>query len=58
MMLNFKTIMASDANAAMTDDDHNAALTAFYQMFGDVMSTDMLIGCLRRNAGKGLAAAE
>lgn len=50
MMLNFKTIMVSDANAALTDDEHNAALTAFYATFGDVMDTDQLITCLSRNA--------
>ncbi|MGP9788812.1 isochorismatase family protein [Roseinatronobacter sp. NSM] len=49
MMLNFKTIMVSDANAALTDDEHNAALTAFYATFGDVMDTDHLIACLSRN---------
>jgi ureidoacrylate peracid hydrolase len=58
MMCNFKTVMVSDGNAAVTDDDHNASLAAFYLTFGDVMSTDMLIGCLRNNAKKGLAAAE
>jgi len=58
MMCNFKTVMVSDGNAAATDDDHNASLAAFYLTFGDVMSTDMLIGCLRNNAKKGLAAAE
>jgi ureidoacrylate peracid hydrolase len=58
MMCNFKTVMVSDGNAAVTDDDHNASLAAFYLTFGDVMSTDMLIGCLHSNAKKGLAAAE
>ncbi len=58
MMLNFKTIMVSDGNAAMTDEEHNASLAAFYLAFGDVMSTDMLIFCLARNARKDLAAAE
>jgi ureidoacrylate peracid hydrolase len=58
MMCNFKTVMVSDGNAAATDEDHNASLAAFYLTFGDVMSTDMLIGCLRTNAKKGLAAAE
>src|SRR4030095_3323424 len=43
MMLNFKTIMVSDGNAAVTDEDHNAALANFYLTFGDVMSTDMAI---------------
>ncbi len=58
MMCNFKTVMVSDGNAAATDEDHNASLAAFYLTFGDVMATDMLIGCLRNNAKKGLAAAE
>jgi ureidoacrylate peracid hydrolase len=58
MMLNFKTVMVADGNAAVTDDDHNNSLAAFYLTFGDVMTTDMLIACLRRNVKKGLAAAE
>jgi ureidoacrylate peracid hydrolase len=58
MMLNFKTIMVTDGNAAVTDEDHNASLCAFYLMFGDIMSTDMLIGRLARNARSNLAAAE
>ena len=49
MMLNFKTIMVTDGNAATTDTDHAASLIAFYLTFGDIMSTDMLIGCLERN---------
>ena len=53
MMLNFKTIMVTDGNAAITDEDHAASLIAFYLTFGDIMSTDMLIGCLERNAGRG-----
>jgi ureidoacrylate peracid hydrolase len=52
MMLNFKTIMVTDANAATTDEDHLASLIAFYLTFGDIMSTDRLIGCLERNARK------
>ena len=58
MMLNFKTVMVTDGNAAVTQDDHNASLIAFYLIFGDVMSTDFAIECLKRNAQKGLAAAE
>jgi ureidoacrylate peracid hydrolase len=50
MMRNFRTIMVTDANAAMSDDLHNAALTAFYVRFGDIMSTDHLIPVLHRNA--------
>ena len=55
MMLNFKT---TDGNAAVTDEDHNASLCAFYLTFGDVMPTDMLVTCLERNARGNLAAAE
>ena len=58
MMLNFNTVMITDGNAANTDDDHNAALNNFYLTFGDIMSTDFAIECLKRNAGKKLVAAE
>jgi ureidoacrylate peracid hydrolase len=58
MMCNFKTVMVADGNAAVTDEDHNNSLAAFYLTFGDVMSTDVLIEVLRRNMKKGLAAAE
>jgi len=49
MMTNFKTIMVSDANAAMTMEEHNASLVAFYAIFGDVMDTDFVIQRLTRN---------
>jgi len=58
MMLNFKTIMVTDGNAATNDEEHNASLVAFYLTFGDIMSTDMLVACLERSARKNLAAAE
>lgn len=58
MMRNYRTIMITDGNAANTDEDHNAALNNFYLTFGDVMSTDLVIGCLQRSVQKGLAAAE
>ena len=53
MMLNFRTIMVTDGNAAVTDEDHNASLCAFYLTFGDIMSTDMLIACLERKRPQG-----
>jgi ureidoacrylate peracid hydrolase len=55
MMLNFKTVMVTDGNAAPTDEDHNGALIGFYLTFGDIMSTDMLIACLERNAKRLIA---
>jgi ureidoacrylate peracid hydrolase len=56
MMLNFKTIMVTDGNAASTDEDHAASLIAFYLTFGDIMSTKMLIECLKRSAARRPAA--
>jgi ureidoacrylate peracid hydrolase len=56
MMRNFRTIMISDANAARTDEEHNAALCAFYHTFGDVMSTDEAIGYLTANRPAARAA--
>lgn len=56
MMLNFRTIMISDGNAAANDDEHNASLIAFYLTFGDVMDTDFAIACLERNAAARQAA--
>jgi ureidoacrylate peracid hydrolase len=43
MMLNYKTVMVSDGNAAATDDEHNATLANILRIFGDVMSTDEVI---------------
>jgi ureidoacrylate peracid hydrolase len=57
MMMNFKTIMVTDGNAAANDEEHNATLVAFYLSFGDIMPTDMVISCLERNA-RGAAAAQ
>jgi len=58
MMLNFKTIMVSDGNAAVTDEEHNASLCAFYLTFGDVITTDAVIASLKRSARRALSAAE
>jgi ureidoacrylate peracid hydrolase len=59
MMLNFRTVMVTDANAAMTDEDHNASLRAFYLSFGDILSTDQIVAHLQtRCIGRPLAAVE
>jgi len=47
-MMNFRTIMVSDGNAALSQEEHDASLTAFYNTFGDVMDTDMIVTSLRR----------
>ena len=40
MMLNYKVLFVSDANAALTDADHNATLGTILRVFGDVRTTD------------------
>jgi len=47
-MTNFRTVMVSDGNAALSQVEHEASLTAFYNTFGDVMDTDMIIAGLGR----------
>jgi ureidoacrylate peracid hydrolase len=56
MMRNFRTVMVTDGNAAVTDAEHNASLIAFYLNFGDVMSTEQLVACIERNARLAAAA--
>lgn len=46
MMLDYKVVMVSDANAARYDEDHLAGLTSFWQSFGDVKTTDETIAML------------
>ena len=48
-MMNFRAVMVSDGNAANTREEHDASPTAFYNVFGDVMDTDMIIAGLRRD---------
>ena len=55
MMLNYKTVFVSDANAARTDEDHNASLAAVFRVFGAVVSTEEVIGMLmtqQKNLGR------
>ena len=40
MMLDFKVVMLSDCTAALSDDEHRAALECIIQQFGDVMTAD------------------
>lgn len=48
MMLNYKTVMVSDANAAHTDEEHLAALASVFQVFGDVYRTEEMISLIER----------
>ncbi|HVG50034.1 MAG TPA: isochorismatase family cysteine hydrolase [Xanthobacteraceae bacterium] len=51
-MMDFKTFMISDANAALTDEAHVTTLTNFIQTFGDVRTTDDMIGLLQAGRAK------
>lgn len=43
MMLDFRTVMVSDACATTSWEEHDAALAAFYATFGDVMDTRLAL---------------
>ena len=43
MMLDYRVVMISDANAALTDEAHAATLNSFLGSFGDVMTSDEVI---------------
>ena len=49
-MLNFRTIMVSDGNAAASRAEHDAALANFYNIFGDVQDSAMILEALRVTA--------
>ncbi|MEE2998343.1 MAG: isochorismatase family cysteine hydrolase [Pseudomonadota bacterium] len=46
MMMGYRTVMVSDANAARYDEDHLAGLTTIWQSFGDVRTVDDCINTL------------
>src|SRR6202167_6121083 len=56
MMLNYKVVMVSDGLATHNDEEHNAALSIFYGLFGDVQTVDEAIESLKRG-DKSRAAA-
>lgn len=45
---NFKLLVPSDANAAITDAEHNATLLSMSGMFAHVLTTDEAVGILER----------
>ncbi len=56
MMEGFRTIMVSDGNASFSDAMHNASLEGFMVFFGDVQSTDEVVGMIGKAGAR--AAAE
>ncbi len=55
MMLNFKTIMVSDANASIMEQLHDATLRNFIQVLGDVRATGEAIALLEGGGRADLA---
>lgn len=51
--LGYRTILVADATAGRDDESHNATLTTIYRTFGDVRSTDDVLGLVA--AGRHLA---
>jgi len=47
MMLNYRSLMVSDACATATDAEHAATMGNFYLFFGDVQSTDEIVDRLK-----------
>jgi ureidoacrylate peracid hydrolase len=56
-MLNYKSVMVSDATATYSDAAHNGALAAFYNVFGDVQTVDEVIASLAAGQEKAALAA-
>lgn len=51
MMLDYKVVMVSDANAARYPEDHNIGFSTVFQSFGDVLTTDEVLGTLLAEPG-------
>lgn len=47
MMMDFKVVMVSDGTAALSDEEHQAALDNIIQQFGDVLSVEEILERLR-----------
>ena len=46
MMLNYRLVFVSDANAALSDAEHNASLGTVLRVFGDVATSDEVVALL------------
>jgi ureidoacrylate peracid hydrolase len=58
MMLGYRTVMISDANATRSDYEHEASLVTYANSFGDVRTTDEAIELLKINRPAVAAAGE
>jgi len=49
MQLDYNVVMVEDCNAALSDEEHRAALENVIQQFGDVMTADETISLLKNS---------
>jgi ureidoacrylate peracid hydrolase len=56
MQMNYKVIFVADANATLSDAEHNATLNNMVTLFADVMTTEELVGFLDKAAASRQAA--
>ena len=56
MQMNYKVIFVADANATLSDAEHNATLNNMVTLFADVMTTKELVGFLDKAAASRQAA--
>jgi ureidoacrylate peracid hydrolase len=56
MMMNFRMMMVSDANATAVEEHHLATLNNVFETFGDVRSSDEVIELLKSGAAPARAA--
>jgi ureidoacrylate peracid hydrolase len=54
MMMDFKSVLVSDCCAALSDDEHLAALETFIQQFGDVMTSEEVLARMTSGASESL----
>lgn len=52
MLFDYRVVMLSDGNAALTDQEHATALNTFMTFFGDVMTTGEAAGRIARSGSR------
>jgi ureidoacrylate peracid hydrolase len=57
MQMGYKIIFVSDANATLSDAEHNATLISMTTIFADVMDTKHLLGVIEKSRRPALALA-
>jgi ureidoacrylate peracid hydrolase len=53
--MGYNVIFLTDANATLSDEEHNATLISMTAIFADVMDTRRLIGLIERSRALPLA---